>query len=69
MGTRKLKSELALAGIYIGRDELFGVLRERGLLVQPKKKKVRTTYRDESLPVYRNLLYELVDGPESGLGE
>jgi transposase InsO family protein len=50
---------LQQAGITIGRDRLFALLRERQLLIEPKKKLVRTTYRDESLPVYRNLLYDL----------
>lgn len=59
VGTRKLQSLLDRQGLAVGRDKLFEVLAEKGMLVPPKKKAVRTTYYDESLPVYRNLLYEL----------
>lgn len=59
VGTRKLLQTLHQAGLVVGRDRLFEVLRKHELLVAPKKKLVRTTYRDESLPVYRNLLYAL----------
>jgi putative transposase len=59
LGTRKLKYLLGAAGVQVGRDALFRTLGEHGLLVAPKKKSVRTTYYDDSLPVYRNLLYEL----------
>lgn len=59
LGTRKLVGLLRRDGLQIGRDRLFTLLRSRELLVRPKKKSVRTTYRDESLPVYRNLLYDL----------
>ncbi len=58
VGTRKLLRTVQTAGLAVGRDRLFEVLRKHDLLVAPKKKIVRTTYRDESLPVYRNLLYE-----------
>lgn len=59
VGTRKLQHLLATDGIAIGRDRLFEILRGTGMLVVPKKRSVRTTYHDESLPVYRNLLYAL----------
>ena len=59
LGTRKLQYLLRGAGIQVGRDALFQTLGEHRLLVRPKKKSVRTTYYDDSLPVYRNLLYEL----------
>jgi transposase InsO family protein len=59
LGTRKLQHRLRLAGIKVGRDQLFTLLREHALLVAPKPKKLRTTYHDPALPVYRNLLYEL----------
>lgn len=59
MGVRKLQWLLGRAGRKVGRDQLFEMLRRRDMLVRPKKSKTRTTYRDESLPVYRNLLYEL----------
>lgn len=59
LGGRKLQVQLAHAGLVVGRDALFELLRERDLLVTPKKAKIRTTYYDASLPVYRNLLYAL----------
>lgn len=58
IGTRKLQDRLRQAGLAVGRDYLFALLGENELLVAPKKRKVRTTYFDQALPVYRNLLYE-----------
>ena len=55
----KLKPQLEQAGVNIGRDRLFELLRRRALLVEPKKRSTRTTYSDHGLPVYRNLLYDL----------
>lgn len=63
MGTRKLLHQLAAplckAGISMGRDRLFELLKEYQLLVEPKKRSARTTYSEHNLPLYRNLLYEL----------
>ncbi len=59
VGTRKLQVLLGKAGVRVGRDRLFGLLRAHDLLVRRKKKAMRTTYHDQSLPVYRNLLYAL----------
>ena len=59
VGARKLQHMLRAGGIEVGRDALFRILGEKDLLVSPKKKAVRTTYYDDSLPVFRNLLYEL----------
>lgn len=59
VGARKLQWLLRQDGVAIGRDSLLRILGENDLLVAPKKKAARTTYYDESLPVYRNLLYEL----------
>jgi transposase InsO family protein len=59
IGGRKLQFLLRAAGLEIGRDAFFRILAEHDLLVAPKKKTVRTTYYDDSLPVYRNLLYQL----------
>jgi transposase InsO family protein len=48
MGTRKLlhnlQAELAVAGIQIGRDKLFDLLRREGLLVSRKRRQHRTTW-------------------------
>lgn len=59
IGTRKLQFLLHQRGLAVGRDRLFALLGKNDLLVAPKKKAVRTTYHDPSLPVYRNLLYQL----------
>lgn len=59
VGTRKLQGLLRQDGVEVGRDNLFRILGENDLLVAPKKKAARTTYYDQSLPVYRNLLYDL----------
>lgn len=62
MGARKLRvvleSELAKAGVLLGRDRFFELLRRHGLLVEPKRRRARTTYSDHALPLYRNLLYK-----------
>lgn len=59
IGTRKLQVLLGQGGLAVGRDRLFALLGKNDLLVPPKKKAVRTTWYDQSLPVYRNLLYHL----------
>ena len=60
MGARKLfhllKKTLEQAGVKIGRDRFFKVLRDNGLLVLRKKRAVRTTYSCHNLPVFRNLV-------------
>jgi putative transposase len=63
LGARKLRvllqEPLAQAGVKLGRDRLFEVLRERGLLVPPKRaERPRTTHSYHSLPVFRNLIKE-----------
>lgn len=58
IGTRKLQCMLKGVGVSVGRDYLFELLGENDLLVAPKKGKFRTTYYDQTLPVYRNRLYD-----------
>lgn len=61
---RLLKPELEKAGVRIGRDRFFEVLGEKGLLLEPLPKAPRTTNSRHSLPVFRNLLPDMVlDGP------
>jgi putative transposase len=64
MGGRKLRGRIAddleAAGIQIGRDRLFDVLREKGLLVVPKPKSTRTTNSLHCLPVFKNEFKDLV---------
>lgn len=62
MGTRKLlhliQPLLRQNAIGIGRDRLFEVLRNRKMLVRPKRLWVKTTNSHHNLPLYRNLLKE-----------
>lgn len=63
LGTRKvhhrLKSELAQAGVRIGRDRMFGVLRAEGLLVAPLPAQYpHTTQSSHNLPLFRNQVKE-----------
>ena len=63
LGTRKLKHVLGddfrEAGVEVGRDRMFEILRSRDLLVPPLPKSPRTTNSRHSLPVFRNLIAEL----------
>jgi transposase InsO family protein len=68
LGGRKLlhmlKPQLARAGITIGRDRFFGVLRAKRLLLEPLPATPRTTDSRHSLPVFHNLVKDLtLDGP------
>jgi len=61
IGTRKLhrvlKIELARAGVAIGRDRLFRVLREGNLLLERRPAAYpRTTHSQHYLPVFTNLI-------------
>jgi len=61
LGVRKLRvllrDPLAEAGVQLGRDRFFEVLREQGLLLAPKRsERPRTTNSYHSLPVFRNLV-------------
>jgi len=61
LGVRKLyhliAPELKAAGVKLGRDQLFGMLREAGYLVARKPAAwPKTTHWDRSLPVYKNLV-------------
>lgn len=62
MGTRKLLHELhavwAAAGVKVGRDRLFDVLRDKNLLIEPKRKWIQTTDSRHNLPLFGNLLPE-----------
>ena len=64
LGARKLRvllaGELAQAGVQIGRDRFFAVLRQHGLLLEPRRSQTpRTTQSYHTLPVFRNLVKEL----------
>ena len=63
LGGRKLyhllKADLENAGVRIGRDRFFKVLKEKGLLVPALPKASRTTNSNHCLPVFRNELKDL----------
>jgi putative transposase len=63
LGTRKLRvllqAPLKEAGVSLGRDRFFEVLRQRDLLLKPKRSEhPQTTSSYHSLPVFRNLIRE-----------
>lgn len=69
MGTRKLywllKAVMRENGIKMGRDKFFTLLRRNGLLVKPRRRRVRTTDSNHMYRKYPNLIkmYEPC-GPE-----
>jgi transposase InsO family protein len=72
LGGRKLLRligpELARAGVEMGRDRFFEVLRGRDLLVPRKVRRARTTWSGHGLPVYENLVKDVVvTGPHQVL--
>lgn len=64
MGGRKLLvvlgPELEHAGVVIGRDRFFELLRAHDLLVEPKPSRPKTTNSRHSLPVFHNLVKDQV---------
>ena len=61
LGIRKLyhllKGILAQAGVKLGRDRMFEILGERGMLVPPRSSEYpRTTSSYHCLPVFENLI-------------
>ena len=62
LGVRKLlkllEEDFSEAGIEIGRDRFFELLRRHELLIERRVCSVRTTYSGHRLPVYGNLLKE-----------
>jgi len=63
-GGRKLyvlvKEELAGSTLKIGRDKLFELLRENGMLVKPRKRRYYTTQSHHWLRKYENLIENMV---------
>lgn len=63
LGGRKvlklIKPELVKAGVKIGRDRFFDLLRVNDALIEKKKSKPRTTNSRHSLPVCQNLIKDL----------
>jgi len=64
LGTRKLhfliKEPLSQAGVKVGRDRMFEVLRQREMLVEPRVSEYPTTTSSyHCLPVFKNLIKDL----------
>ena len=59
-GVRKLYhtlgSDFAQLGLKIGRDKLFGLLKQEGLLIRPRRNYVVTTNSRHRFKVYDNLI-------------
>lgn len=69
LGARKLRvvlrERMAEAGVELGRDRFFEVLRKEDLLLDPLPRSPRTTNSLHSLPVFRNLLKDMaLTGPD-----
>jgi len=64
LGTRKLyhllKPELQQAGIKLGRDALFGYLRQHQLLIKPRRSYIKTTFSKHWMHKHPNLLKDIV---------
>jgi len=60
IGVRKLhymlRDDFQEAGVEVGRDRMFEIMRDRKMLVKPLPKSPRTTNSKHSLPVFRNLI-------------
>lgn len=60
LGTRKLhyllKEDFKAEGIAIGRDRLFTLLREKGMLIVKKKRYTKTTHSKHWMHKYPNLI-------------
>lgn len=63
LGVRKLhymlSDDFQEAGVEVGRDRMFEILRDREMLVRPLPKSPRTTNSRHSLPVFRNLIKDV----------
>jgi transposase InsO family protein len=57
---RRIKPELKLADLKIGRDKLFCFLREEDLLVKPRRSYVVTTNSFHRFRTYKNLISEFI---------
>lgn len=60
-GVRKLKEYLATEfRLKVGRDELFNILRDEGMLIRKRRHKKRTTYSNHNMRVYKNAIKDIV---------
>jgi len=60
----RLQDDFSEAGITLGRDRFFDVLRSHNLLIKKKRKKAQTTNSKHSFQVYKNVFKDLLlSGP------
>ena len=63
-GTKKMYKELSASfrenGIKIGRDKLFSILREEGMLIKPRLRYKITTNSNHPFKIYKNLIENFV---------
>jgi transposase InsO family protein len=57
---QRLKNRFKKLGFKIGRDRLFNILSNNGLLVQYKKRYAKTTNSSHMFRIYKNLIKEVV---------
>lgn len=72
LGTRKLyhllRPRLECAGIKLGRDGLFTLLRQHHLLIEPQRRYTKTTFSKHWMRKYPNLLKDLrITQPEQAV--
>jgi len=72
LGVRKLRhvleAELSSAGVSVGRDRFFGILRSNELLIERRVRSARTTWSNHGLRTYSNLLKDAeLTGPHQAL--
>jgi transposase InsO family protein len=64
-----LRGKLEDAGVRLGRDRFFDVLRNQGLLLERRPRGPRTTFSSHNLPIFVNEVRELVlTGPHQAWG-
>lgn len=69
LGTRKIYHlilpQLEAQGLKVGRDKLFGWMREYGLLIRPRKRYIQTTMSKHWMRKYPNIVKDIaVTAPE-----
>lgn len=64
LGTRKLlyllRREFCSAGVSVGRDRLFTLLKQKGFLIRRQARRAKTTESRHSFRVYKNLLKDVI---------
>ncbi len=69
-GSPRIHAELKEQGVHCGRKRVARLMRERGINVKPKRRKVKTTDSNHNNPVAPNLLKRdfTADAPNTRVG-